>query len=99
VPGPAVGAPYLVVHNEKANRFEVTVDGQTATLAYTIGPGVIDLQHTTVPVALRNKGLANTLAHAGLDYARIAKLKVIPTCPFVRAYIDHHPEYGDLLAR
>jgi uncharacterized protein len=76
-PASAGSAP-TVVHNSKLNRFEATVDGETATLTYSAGPAVIDLQHTSVPETLRGKGLANTLAHAALDYARSARLKVIP---------------------
>jgi predicted GNAT family acetyltransferase len=24
-------------------------------------------------------------------------LKIVPICPFVRAYLQRHPEYGDLV--
>jgi uncharacterized protein len=93
---PSVAQP-VVVHNATANQFEVAIDGDTATLVYQLTPGVIDLQHTSVPDTLRGKGLANALAHAALEYARGAKLKVIPTCPFVRTYLRRHPEYADLV--
>ena len=88
-----------VVHNATANRFEVVINGDMATLIYGLTPGVIDLQHTSVPGSLRGRGLASALAHAALEYARQAKLKVIPTCPFVRTYLTSHPEYADLVVR
>jgi predicted GNAT family acetyltransferase len=38
------------------------------------------------------------LAREALDNARWRGLSVTPLCPFIRAYIDHHPEYEDLVA-
>jgi predicted GNAT family acetyltransferase len=32
-----------------------------------------------------------------LDQVRAAGMKVIPVCPFVKAWIGKHPEYKDLL--
>lgn len=96
--GKATGvSPHVVVNNATANQFEIAVNGERATLVYQLTPGVIDLQHTSVPDDLRGKGFANELAHAALEYARGAKLKVIPTCPFVRTYLRRHPDYADLV--
>jgi hypothetical protein len=33
-----------------------------------------------------------------LAYAREQGYKIIPSCSFVRAYMERHPEYDDLLA-
>jgi predicted GNAT family acetyltransferase len=33
-----------------------------------------------------------------LDLVRAEGAKVRPRCPFVRGYIEKHPEYADLLA-
>jgi predicted GNAT family acetyltransferase len=63
---------------------------------YSERGGVIDMRHTEVPAALEGRGVANELARAALDYAREKKLRVIPTCPFVRSYIRRHPQYADL---
>ncbi len=93
----AVVAP--VVHDAKDKQFDVTVGGETATLKYELGPGVIDLQHTSVPDTMRGKGVANALSRAALEYARQSKLKVIPTCPFVRTYLQRHPQYADLVLK
>jgi uncharacterized protein len=32
-----------------------------------------------------------------LDQVRAEALKVIPQCPFVKAWIGKHPEYKDML--
>ena len=41
-------------------------------------------------------GVGNELARAALEFARESKIRVIPTCPFVRSYIRRHPQYADL---
>ena len=39
------------------------------------------------------------LARAALDDARTRRLVVMPFCPFVAGFIEHHiEEYGDLVA-
>ncbi|MGH7614744.1 MAG: GNAT family N-acetyltransferase [Gemmatimonadales bacterium] len=45
------------------------------------------------PRSRRRSGTGDALAHAGLEYARTERLAVVPRCPFVAAYIQHHPEY------
>jgi predicted GNAT family acetyltransferase len=46
----------------------------------------------------RGGGIASHLTTHALDYARERGLKIVPSCPFVAAYIARHPEYRDLLA-
>ncbi|MEO8973524.1 MAG: GNAT family N-acetyltransferase [Ktedonobacteraceae bacterium] len=53
--------------------------------------------HTGVPVALAGHGIASKLASFALEEARSQKLTVIPVCPFVADYIQHHQEYLLLL--
>jgi predicted GNAT family acetyltransferase len=55
--------------------------------------------HTRVPGELEGQGYGGALAKAALDYARANGLKVIPTCPFVSAYLRRHKEYADLVQR
>jgi len=86
-----------VVHNTDKNRFEVTVDGRTAVTEYMQPGHKIILSHTEVPVELEGNGIASKLARTALDYARTEKLKVMPLCPYVAAYIRRHPEYQDLV--
>jgi len=86
-----------VVHNEKAHRFEIELDGDTAFAEYNLVDHGIILHHTLVPEAFEGKGVASRLAKAALGYARERDLKVIPTCPFMAAYITKHPEHHDLV--
>ena len=86
-----------IVLNEAAQRFEVTVDGLTAFVAFRRLPGVIDYLHTIVPPELGGQGVGSALARHVLDYAAQHQLKVIPTCEFIEAYIGKHPEYQPLV--
>ncbi|HEU4325413.1 MAG TPA: GNAT family N-acetyltransferase [Roseiflexaceae bacterium] len=87
-----------VVNNADEGRFETVVAGQLAVAEYVLAPGQIVFTHTEVPESLRGRGVANQLARAALDHARDAGLQVVPRCPFIRAYIQRHPEYQPLVA-
>src|SRR5690242_14656500 len=90
-------APLSVEHNRGAHRFEISDGGQTAVLAYAESAGRLELIHTETPPHLRRRGYATRLAHAAFEYARSAQLRVVPICPFVRGYLDRHPEYRSLV--
>jgi hypothetical protein len=57
----------------------------------------LSLVHTEVPAELEGHGIGGRLAKAGLEFARQENLKVVPSCPFVAAYIRRHPEYLELV--
>jgi predicted GNAT family acetyltransferase len=59
---------------------------------------VITLVHTETPVAARRRGRGSRLVEGVLQTARARGLKVVPVCAFVRAFLDKHPEYQDLVA-
>ena len=86
-----------VVHNEAANRFEISVNGHLAVLEYIRRGERIAFTHTLVPPAIEGRGLGSQLVETGLNYARENQLKVKSTCWFVSKYIRMHPEYQDLL--
>ncbi len=86
-----------VVDNRTRNRYELTVDGATAFVAYAREPGVITFIHTVVPEALAGRGIGSILATHVLDDARANGEKVIPQCPFIAAYIRRHQQYQDLV--
>ena len=88
-----------VIHHPDQSRFEATVDGLVSVLDYRRDGGVITMTHTGVPPQLRGRGVAGKLTAAALDYARANGLKVVPACSYVAAYVDRHPEYGDLVHR
>ncbi|MEG2574044.1 MAG: GNAT family N-acetyltransferase [Bacteroides sp.] len=81
---------YTVIHDNKVNRFEIFESGQIAYLQYEEKEDTIDFVHTFVPKQLEGQGIANALAEAGLNYAKREQLKVIPSCSFIKAYIERH---------
>ena len=87
-----------VTNDAAARRYELEVEGQLAIAAYRLRPGRITFTHTEVPEALAGRGIGTRLIKAALDDARAQGLKVVPACPFVKHYIDTHPEEQDLLA-
>lgn len=90
-------AQLLVEDEPRRSRYVIRVDGHEAELIYRREPGAIRLVHTGVPRELEGHGIAARLAQHALDAARADGLAVIPSCPYVRAYIEQHPAYADLV--
>jgi uncharacterized protein len=87
-----------VVDNPEQHRYEVTRDGAPAGFtAYRRQPGQILFVHTEVDERFEGRGLGSRLIHDALKDARKQKLAVVPLCPFVRSFIQRHPEYVDLV--
>lgn len=87
-----------IENNPAAQRFEARVDQHLAQLAYEQSGERITYTHTEVPEQLRGQGIAAKLARTALEHARTQGLTVVARCPFVKGYIEKHPEYQDLLA-
>lgn len=89
----------VVTDNPDRSRFEVHVGGELAGFVnYRLRGQVINLIHTEVDARFQGAGLAGELAKASLDDARARHLAVVPTCPYIRSWIDRHPGYADLVA-
>ena len=86
-----------VVDNQAQRRFELHVDGEMSVLTYRIAGDRIRLIHTEVPREQRGRGYADMLARAALERAARDHLRVVPLCPFVRAFLERHPEYNALI--
>jgi predicted GNAT family acetyltransferase len=86
-----------VTDNQVRHRFELAVDAHVATSEYSLKDGVIAFMHTEVPEALAGKGVGSKLIKGALDQVRARGLRVIALCPFVKAYIEKHADYADLL--
>jgi predicted GNAT family acetyltransferase len=86
-----------VSNNPAHHRYELAVDDHIAATYYQIADGAITFVHTEVPPELGGKGIGSILIKGALDQVRADGLKVIAQCPFVKAYIDKHPDYADLL--
>ena len=82
-----------LINNTAKNRLELHIGGYVAFEDYTIQEDYISYLHTEVPAELAGKGVGSTLAKMILDFAAGRHLKVKPICPFIKAYIDKHPNY------
>jgi predicted GNAT family acetyltransferase len=85
-----------VTDNPASRRFELAIDGEVAFLQYERKPDRLVFVHTEVPPAFRGRGIGERLVKGALDAARREGLRVVPLCPFVKAYLRKHPEAGDV---
>jgi len=89
---------FEIKQDTEKDRFVTYVEGYEAVVEYTLKDNVIDLYRTFTPPELRGKGVAGKLVKYALEYAKENNLKVIPTCSYVRGYIERHENYKELLA-
>jgi predicted GNAT family acetyltransferase len=76
------------------------VDGESAGLAaFELDGDRIVFTHTEVDDRFEGQGVGSALARHALDDVRArGSLRVVPRCPFIRSWIEKHPEYADLVA-
>ncbi|MFI6598958.1 GNAT family N-acetyltransferase [Nonomuraea sp. NPDC050536] len=87
-----------VVDNSGESRFEVHVDGKVAGFAdYRLLPTKIVFTHTEVLPDYEGKGMASRLVKTALETSRDTGLRVVPLCPYVKEYIERHPEFSGLV--
>ena len=89
---------FEIKQDTEKNRFVTYVEGYETVVEYTLKDNVIDLYRTFTPPELRGKGVAGKLVKYALEHAKENNLKVIPTCSYVRGYIERHENYKELLA-
>jgi predicted GNAT family acetyltransferase len=87
-----------IVDAEEAHRYEARVDGDLAGfIDYIVKRGRIALIHTEVLPGREGQGIGRDLVRFALDDARRRELPVIASCPYVRAYVERHPETHDIV--
>jgi len=88
----------VIRDNAPELRYELLVDGEPAGfIAYRRRPSAVALIHTDVEPRFEGQGLGTRLVEGALADIRERGLRVVPICPFVRSYLDHHPEFRDLV--
>jgi predicted GNAT family acetyltransferase len=91
--------PTQMVRNDDAERYELWVGGELASLAdYRRRGDVLEMHHTETRDAFRGQGLAAQLVRGALDDVRERGLKIVPSCWFVADFIDANGGYADLVA-
>lgn len=56
--------------------------------------GRLVLVHTEVLPAFEGRGVGSALARSILDEARAMGVRVTVKCPFIRTWVERHPEYA-----
>ncbi|KAI9305226.1 GCN5-related N-acetyl-transferase-domain-containing protein [Cunninghamella echinulata] len=72
--------------------------GNTAALCYlpTRFATIVEFYHTEVPAAYRHLGIGDLLVQKAFEWAEQSNLLVIPTCIFVKRYLNtHYPDGND----
>lgn len=89
----------VVVDVPAKSRYELRLGNEVAgVVAYARHGDVVDLRHTEIDASHEGEGLGGTLARGVLDDIRARGLEVRPTCPFIKGWIEKHPDYEDLVA-
>ena len=82
--------------NADARRWEVKRGDEVIAFAdYRSEPGRITFTHTLVDPDYEGRGIGSRLARTVLDDALERGLRIVPRCPFIRAYIERHEQYAD----
>ena len=88
-----------VKHDEQRQKYYALIGDREAVVEYGVaGERTLNFWHTFVPPELRGKGIADELVRQALEDAMQRGYRVIPSCWFVRVYIDRHPRYREVLA-
>jgi len=57
------------------------------------------MYHTETPPSEQGRGLAGILTKQTFDMCVEQNLKIVPTCPYLSAYVKKHPEYNSIVAK
>jgi len=90
----------VILHKEEGNEgvFYIEENGEAlAEMEYTKEEGRMVIQHTEVDESLRGKNVGFELVERGVEYAREAKMKIVPLCQFAKKVIERHKEFQDVL--
>lgn len=84
--------------NVASSRFELGADGARGFIDYRRTGAILRLNHAEVPAALAGHGLGTRLVRETLDLIRSRGERIVPVCPFIKAFLRRHPAYADLSA-
>lgn len=84
--------------DEDGQRLVGEVDGQECVLEVRRwSERIVEFKRTFVPPELRGAGAGQAFVAAALDWARRGDQRIIPSCPFVKEFVEEHPEQRELV--
>ncbi len=88
-----------ITRNGSMDRYEARIGDQLAGFAeYILAKNLIVFTHTEVQPAFEGQGVGGALAQFAVDDVRAhGARKILPLCPFIKAWLSRHPENNDLL--
>lgn len=88
-----------VADNPDQNRYEARIGGALAGFSvYRLATDQITFVHTEVDPKFEGKGVGSAIARFALGEVQAAgERSVVPECPFIKAWIDQHPDYQSLV--
>jgi predicted GNAT family acetyltransferase len=87
---------FSIVDHPAQSRFEVQEGGKVIGFAaYVQHDGRRIFHHTVVEEAYNGQGLASRLVAAALRETLEAGLVVVPVCPYVRSWLERHPDVAE----
>lgn len=95
---PRVDAPELTIADRPdLRRYEAHLaDELVGFVEYRLAGTRRMLLHTEVPPKFGGRGIAAAMARHILDEARAAGTRVTVKCPYIRAWLERHPEFTDV---
>ncbi len=91
-------AAITVTENADRHRFEGTDDSGVVAgfVEYERRGDTVDLVHTEVDDAFEGRGVGSALVRGVLDELRAIDAEVAVACPFIKSWLEKHPDYQDL---
>lgn len=91
---------YELIDNAERHQYEFHIEKYTPRIEYIKSEnGEIYLTHAEVPTELSGNGIGSQLVKKTLEDIDRQKLRLVPLCPFVAAYIHKHPEWKRIVMR
>ncbi len=88
-----------LLDEEESRQFVMVVDGHRARMEYDRSSDRIFLTHLLVPPAIEGQNVAQVLTEKVLTWVEERNMKLVPYCPYVKAYLRRHTAWQRLLVK
>ncbi len=87
-----------IINDKARRRFYIPVDNKEAFLKYRMrNENTIEYITTFVPEEFRGEPYSRELVEYALNYARVNNLRVVPSCSYVKNFLNRNAEeYKDI---